>query len=154
MWLEFLISFMLAASCAPLAFFQAACPCCVTPCAICTGSTPGSIQVDIAGIANDVCGDCTSLDGTYIVTGPTIVTGCEWNVSFSTICTANQLNVTLFTTNIRASLRAAATPLDPIVLWNGIPAGYDTCTWTNLSIPFLFDKDCDGTAATCLLTAL
>ncbi len=60
-----------AVGCAPLAFFQSACPCCPTgtPCGtagVCS-STPTNVTVTFTGYANSTCTTCANYNATWIV---------------------------------------------------------------------------------------
>lgn len=117
----------------------------------------------IAGLANSVCNDCANLDGTYSVPykGGVGTPACEWwNNAISAVCEDpgdfQNLDVLITSSWIK------------VILGCSFACGYSGIEWSktlatpldcenvsNLDIPFLSsDHMCDGSSATCRLTAL
>lgn len=150
----------------------------------CTGlcdpfTVPGAFEVTIAGLTNDGCSDCTSLNGTYVLTQ---IDFCTYRYYFTDpncgTCFGNiQLTIgTIFngTTTVRALTVTLAfydsdpcpdDITDPSIAWNtdviwtnqdeGI--GIDCTTdLVGIVIDFSGDDDiyCDGTGSTATITAL
>ncbi len=86
----------------PLRFGWWPCGCCgcTLTCQHCIGDAPCAFEVVIADVAEDGCGSCASLDGTYILdeffSGADPSTLCAWRYTFpERICDVSfiQLNV-------------------------------------------------------------
>lgn len=153
----------------PVAFFtgQASCFCC-TGCTNCTGDQPNQFQLDIAGVTNGVCNNCTVYNGTWVLTRTTTLcqgtdvpsTFCYWAYSQSsnycpnlgaagTICLATYFD----STNLWAALYTG-TSSGVIFSWN--EAGtYDCDSFSAYNVPNMTNGGvgCAG-AATAAITAL
>jgi hypothetical protein len=89
-WLELLLALFFAMGCAPLAFFQGACPCCSgTPCGSngSCSSTPINATVTVSGFTNNGCPSCANYNATYIAnrdSGFPFPANCRWVTSGAT----------------------------------------------------------------------
>lgn len=164
-YLSLLTSLFLAAGCAPLAFFQAACPCCPTgsACTFCDDSGdigPNTVQVVISGMTNLICtgSNCANLDATYVLTFLTD-TGvhCRWTVNApGTICTRSwTVNVYVSATELKGQI-VDGFSLVPIE-WQSSAAGFKNClAWSSFNLPWATNANtqCSGASATFTVTAL
>jgi hypothetical protein len=68
-WPAIISALFFALGCAPLAFFQVACPCCVAvACGTGCSSTPVTISVTLTGYGNNSCSTCADYNTTYVLT--------------------------------------------------------------------------------------
>lgn len=90
---------------------------CQNPCFICSGISPISWQLDFASIANETCGDCNDLNGTYYLSERTshVSTQCNWSYQHTTgPCSTNW--------NIHLSMQASSTPGKALIQVTMTPA--------------------------------
>lgn len=138
-------------------FMLGGCPCCLF-CAHCdpTNSPHQTVQVVISGVVNAGCATCSVLNGTYVLTRGFGASECIWSVTFPTTCiniSIIQLEVAGTASHVDITTSGGATR----VKWTSTAAGFDDCgNWSSFSLPFATNTGgaCDGTAATCLITAL
>jgi hypothetical protein len=154
-WPALISALFFALGCAPLAFFQVACPCC-RGCIWCTsGTQPSQLQVVVSGISNNSCLDCASVDGTYVLdSAAPSGTTCVWGLDISGACSyigvgalvssATNLTVFIFRSGALTSLS-----------WRVSPPP-DCATWSSLSLPVNANDGttCTATGSTCLVTSL
>lgn len=146
MWLDLLISLFFAMGCAPLAFFQANCPCCNT-CTLCSGGSSGHTQVQatIFGMINNTCGSCPAIDGTYILTQVPATGFCDWELTISTVCNFTRIFVILNSSELIASVSNAGGTIG--YAWHDSSAGYNNCDWS--SYPVDDSKNSAGGTTAC-----
>jgi hypothetical protein len=159
-WLELLLALFFAMGCAPLAFFFPGCLCCGVACTHCTGGTRSAqVQIVISGVFNGAsCTTCAALNGTFIADAvaqaATAGTPCNWLAPFSSFC-----GFTGWTVQRVASLTSVSGGgLFAQIQYGTNAAGAADCSsWSSFNVPFdsaSFETQCDGTASTCLITAL
>jgi len=144
--------------------------CCGAKCYACkvTGeeNAPAQFQVAIAGIVVDECADCDDLNDTYITTftGTEYPHVCYWEYQLDNpICGMNLLTVRAWW-SIPAGAYALNARLHDLwdfnfITWHKEYASRIDCMNLNgESLPFLNQiqviDQCDGSAATCLITAI
>lgn len=161
-WLELLLSLFFAVGCAPLAFFQANCPCCCPPCTFCTAGgtgTPCSVQVVVSGMVDASCSDCELFDATYIVVQNPLIP-CNWNLTITSNCgittTRLQFNPLGTGTWFRLGLTGANTQK---FCWETTTGAWDECAnWSSFALTHSpinsSGTECTATTATCEITAL
>jgi hypothetical protein len=158
-WQALLISLFFALGVTPLAFFQSACPCCGVGCSFCSGGTrTAQVQIVLTGIVNGTdgtCTSCSSLNATWIVDAiPQVGAGtCFWTAAIS-VCTFNSIAASIGSLGVGVSITTGV--FGQAVSY--LSAGPNTCsTWLDENIAFdsaSFEVKCDGTASTCLITAI
>lgn len=155
-----------------LAFFFAGCPCCSSACPHCSSAVPQQLQVVVSGVTNGFCAECSNLNGTYICvlsgqTGspPPGVGACLWDVSIPPLCGPtfpfDLVRVSIGTDNmpgqphyVLVTLRTAAGGSFLIFMrrYGTLP---NCGAFSGESLPFWqTDGKCQGSAASCTITAL
>lgn len=152
----------------PVLFFpgQAGCFCCAgaADCIACTvGTTHLTYEVVISGVADGSCGDCESLNATYVVSQDVPISNCHFAYIFSPdICLYSKIDLQI-STAVLLGFRAqvAIRPVPD----NGNSFGAVSSDFSQADCHFsghVVDSqiqvdptdDCDGTAMTCTVTAL
>lgn len=137
------------------------CDMCSVPCNFCdSGTTPTQYQIVVSGIVDDDCVTCSGLNATYILTqgGDVAFGSCTYSYVFpSAICTSFTA-IVLSITASSYSVQFRFGGFFHISFLLGSLANPRDCSEPNsLDIPFNSNNGftaCDGTGATCLLTAL
>ena len=150
-------------------------PCCCAKCVWCSGKTPSSFSVTFSGIANGInCNSCDDLNDTYILSrGPVYVPNdCEYHYAHSYTCSGNctgaeAINYILLDIRARdvtsvgvavvvhVNKHYASDSFAFLKHYPSNPRSLD-CELDGVSIPFWFGGSycCDGSSATCHVTAL
>jgi len=137
--------------------------CCLCP--GCTSPRPAEWQVTLAGIANDACDDCTNLNGIWDVPWQIKYLGiCHWQEQIDSICDGDEpcfLNIVMHpgllgTPYIQVQLRGGVLDAYPQIVWTKeLSTPLDCENVSGLSLPLTLDDHlCDGSSATCNITAL
>lgn len=128
-------------------------------CLKCTaGTCHTSYQVVITGVVAGSCGsDCTTLNGTFSVTGTcTAGVACQWSVSVAAVCGFSGLLTLQVYRPVTATIALAS--FDSSTNWiatldaggGNVDCGFSSQSLANSP----FGSPCDITASTCLVTAL
>ncbi|MBX3415463.1 MAG: hypothetical protein KF708_22460 [Pirellulales bacterium] len=130
---------------------------------------PRFYLIELSGITNGACGSCAGLNGSYVVEHRT---SCTWSVDFSPVCTGHcvrsfdRINLSFgvlgVTVSIGGSVGSPPTVGVPSITWilSGTSPKKNCASFSALSIPFSSNQGCpttaicNGSAATCLVTAL
>lgn len=142
-------------------FEDCCCACVPGVCGLCnTGTTPCELEVVVAGLANNTCETCDTLNGTYILKQEPS-NWCVWNVAL-TLCGVPVL-ITVLLTNVIHIPSYGYPPYLDFQLpnsygWVG-PVSLDCSSWSGIVIPSRKidlgpDDLCDGRYATVTVTAL
>lgn len=143
-------------------FAPCAGPCCeVSPtCDVCE-STPEQWKVVLSLITEGTCGNCNSINGTYVLTRYPKATwpGCEWRYTFpSTVCTISYINIRIGapagTRRIWVELYPAGVYVLAFRQTYGNIVDCESLVDENIPLFFSFGWPCSGGSAVCLLTAL
>jgi hypothetical protein len=140
-------------------------PCCCPPvtsspnqihCDVCLpGTTPPRYQIDIAGMHDIfvlICGDCESLDGTYVLNQ---VGGCYYLIDFPPICGYNRLELLVVAHGYFATFFGMGTGTGALGYHRIPQTAPRDCRVSGLSLmPYGFTDRCTHLGSTCLLTAL
>ena len=144
-------------------------PCCclVAGCDQCAENTfDHDMQVVIAGLANDVCSDCDSLNDSFVVpwaqdTG----SACRWTLDISGVSTCDYNTMNVFIGNFipnQITVRVEISAVGGInilwdVIWKPVDRVVDCTTLNNLVCPFASEfanSECDGSSSTATVTSI
>lgn len=135
--------------------------CCPADCSFCnSGTVPDQYQVELSGISNQGCSDCTTLDGTYIIDR---TAACVWSQAVSpAVCTFILIQVRQDSVLQETTVNFADPGLFGLkqIMWSkaGGASTIDCDAFSATDIPADVaddtSPDCDNGSSTCLLTAL
>jgi len=135
--------------------------CCCGGCDLCLGGIgPAQIQVVISGLANQGCGDCASLDGTYVLTHDIWGLECQWVYYHSFPCSLTYLQLVVQDLGggnyrIVVQFSAAGGGVDPVGWCRYYTSKPDCANLSGESLsPVTTSADCDESSAVCTITAL
>lgn len=138
-------------------------PCCGDQgdnCDLCIDSdAPSQVQVVLAGIAEDTCGSCDSLNGTYVLTQQ--ANPCYWRYILpSVICGVYDVRAVVYDQgggNTRVQT-GVTTGVGWYIEYRKDVTGLADCmNWSNYDVPWSGDGvgfTCDGSSSTSKLTTL
>lgn len=121
-------------------------------CGNCTSGFAAEIyQLTMSSIANGF-GDCSAANGTFTLSPATGI-DCFWESPLFNLFGTNDAQYTM---GIDTFVQVHLVIFGFIrVVWKLDPHDGECTSWNNLSIPYSHDfSDCDGSASSCLLTAL
>lgn len=131
---------------------ECCCPECV--CENCEGGVPGKWQIVLSGFTNGSCGECTNLNGTWVLECVEAASSCFWRVALDpTICGGNQITMDIFDVGFPGPwLYRVVTPAATFQFQNN---NKNCKAVSNQSAAVLSSVgNCGDTGATCHITAL
>lgn len=142
----------------PILFFpgQAGCFCCGSVCPFCSSGTPSQYEVAVALLADELCTDCTDLNGTYVVTKKF---DCYWEYIIDPeVCTFDRIFVNIQPTggSVFVESRFEGITNSERFKDSGTVGSSIDCLLSSYNLPPTsgIGTQCDNTGATCVVTAL